>query len=69
MEGYDVLTDSYSAEVISLMLLERVWSRIRGYLDEKAATKKERTLSKRLSDMEKSIAVNTAIDKRRDREK
>ena len=69
MEGYDVLTDSYSAEVISLMLLERVWTKVRGYLDDKDVTKQESRLEKRLSDMEKSIAVNTAIDKRRDREK
>ena len=69
MEGYDIISDSYSAEIISVMIVERLWSKVRNYLDRKQMETKRSELYKRISEMEKAIAVNTAIDKRRDREK
>lgn len=65
MEGYDIISDSYSAEVISLMILERIWSKIRSYLDEKATKKEETDLQERLSLLEKKIDINTALDTER----
>ena len=67
MEGYDILTDSYSSELIVVMIVERLWSKIKNYLDDKGETKKEVAKEKRLADMEKKIAVNTALDKERSR--
>ncbi len=59
----DIITDSYSAEVISLMLLERAWSKVRRYLDAKAMKHEGEDMEKRISKMETDIAVNSAIDK------
>ena len=67
MEGYDVISDSYSAEVISLMILERMWSKVSKYLDNKSTKKNETKLEQRLAEMEKKIAVNTALDKERNK--
>ena len=67
MEGYDVISDSYSAEVISLMILERMWSKVSKYLDNKSTKKNDIKLEQRLADMEKKIAVNTALDKERNK--
>ena len=67
MEGYDILTDSYSSELIVVMIVERLWSKIKNYLDDKHEAKKEFAKEKRLADMEKKIAVNTALDKERSR--
>ena len=41
MEGYDILTDSYSSELIVVMIVERLWSKVKNYLDDKGETKKE----------------------------
>ena len=65
MEGYDVITDSYSAEVIAIMIVERMWSKVRKYFDAKAEEKKETKLQNRLAEMESLIKVNTALDKER----
>lgn len=65
MEGYDIISDSYSAEVISLMLLERIWSKVRAYLDEREIKKQETDLQDRLADLEQKIEINTALDKER----
>ena len=65
MEGYDIISDSYSAEVISLMLLERAWSKISTYLDAKTVKKEEAELQERLSQLEKKIDINTALDRER----
>ena len=69
MEGYDIITDSYSAEVIALMLLERAWSKVRSYLDEKEIKKDEGALQDRLAELEKKIDINTALDKQRNHAK
>ena len=68
-ELFNLLSEKYASEVISLMILERLWSRIKGYLDNKAEKKEAEDMEKRLTKMEKEIAVNTAIDKRRDNER
>ena len=65
MEGYDVIPDSYSAEVIAVMLVERIWSKIRSYLDDKAEVKKATKLEQRLAELESKIDINTALDKER----
>ena len=65
MEGYDVIPDSYSAEVIAVMLVERIWSKIRSYLDDKAEAKKATKLEQRLAELESKIDINTALDKER----
>ena len=67
MEGYDVIPDSYSAEVIAVMLVERIWSKIRSYLDDKTEAKKATKLEQRLAELESKIDINTALDKERQR--
>lgn len=69
MEEYDIITDSYSAEVISLMLLERAWSKYRGYMEAKDIKKDEKALQDRLAKMDKEIGINTALDKQRNHAK
>ena len=68
-EIFDMLSDQYASEVISLMILERLWSKVKRHMDGTQEKKEADQLEKRLTKMEKEIAVNTAIDKRRDHEK
>jgi len=35
MEGLDFVSDSCSTEIIGLMIVERIWSKVRAYLDER----------------------------------
>lgn len=35
MEGLDFVNDSFSTEIICLMIVERIWSKIRVYMDER----------------------------------
>ena len=65
----NMIGEEYASEVISLMILERLWTKVKRHLDDKGKKKLEAKLEERLSNMEKDIAVNTAIDKRRDKEK
>ena len=68
-ELMNMIGEEYASEVISLMILERLWTKVKRHLDDKGKKKLEAKLEERLSNMEKDIAVNTAIDKRRDKEK
>ena len=61
----NLLGDQYASEIISLMILERLWSRIKSYMDNKADKKEAEDMEKRLSQMESDIRVNTALDKAR----
>ena len=66
-EIFDLLSDEYASEVISLMILERLWTKIKRHMDSKAEKKEADHLEKRLSDMETAIKVNTALDKERNK--
>jgi hypothetical protein len=33
MEGVDVITDNLAGEGVALLVLERIWSRVHGYLE------------------------------------
>jgi len=33
MNGFDLLPDSYSTEIIIVMIVERLWSKISAYID------------------------------------
>ena len=35
MEGYDIISDSYSTEIIVVMIAERMWSKISAYIDDR----------------------------------
>ena len=49
MEEMDLISDSYSMEVIGVLIVERIWGKISGYMDEKR-------LDKRLDKMGEDIA-------------
>ncbi len=66
---YNIIPDQFSSEVISLMLLERAWVKVRHYLDNKEKSKQADDLDKRLANIESDIRLNTELDKRRDHEK
>ena len=40
MEGLDYIPDSYSMEVIGLVIAERIWSKYRAYTEAKANDKR-----------------------------
>ena len=65
MEGLDLISDSYSAELIALMIVERIWSKVRAYLDERSIKEQELSLQDRLAELEQKIEINTALDKER----
>ena len=35
MEGYDIISDSYSAELIIVLVLERLWTKISAYISDR----------------------------------
>ena len=35
MEGYDIISDSYSTELIIVLVLERLWTKISAYISER----------------------------------
>lgn len=35
MEGYDLVSDSYSMEILILLVVERIWGRISTFLQER----------------------------------
>jgi len=60
---YNIIPDQFSSEVISLMVMERLWTKVKRHLDNKAQKKEEDEMEKRLSKIEKDLAVNIAIDR------
>ncbi len=47
----DIIPDQFSSEVISVMVVERLWSKIKIYLDEKKAKK----LEDKVAELERKI--------------
>ena len=52
MEGYDIISDSLSGEIIGVVVLERIWSKISGWLEGKAMDKRLDTMSERIAKLE-----------------
>ena len=67
MEEYDILTDSYSAEIIAIMILERMWAKVHNYMESKEKKREDKHTEKRLNELEGQIKVNTVLDKERAR--
>ncbi len=67
MEEYDIITDSYSAEIIAIMILERMWAKVHNYMESKEKKREDKHTEKRLNDLEGQIKVNTVLDKERAR--
>jgi len=49
MTDFNIIPDSYSSEIIILMVFERIWVKIRSYMDNKS-------LDDRLDKMSEDIA-------------
>ena len=64
-QEYDYISDSFASEAAILIAVERLWSRVRGYFDEKAAKKHETDLDKRLDKMNEQLAILRGKDQAR----
>ena len=52
MEGFDLVTDSFSGELIGVVIVERIWSKISGWLEGKALDKRIDKMSERIANLE-----------------
>ena len=52
MEGLDLVSDSFSGELIGIVVLERIWSKISGWLEGKALDKRIDKMSERIATLE-----------------
>ena len=55
MEGYDLISDSYSMEILAVLIVERVWGKIHSYLEDKALDKRLDKMSERIAKLEGKI--------------
>jgi len=52
MEGIDFIPDFLSGEFIGLLALERVWSKVKGWLEEKSLDKRLDKMGERIARLE-----------------
>ena len=56
MEGYDVISDSYSTELIIVMVAERLWSKVSAYIDDRHQKVDKQKEDERLDDIAERMA-------------